>query len=104
MQQEKQNQYSGDGRHNNQKKAEVEAADPINQNIETIADLHKNTYRQTDRHQRAIERVTAFLGRPRFLYIILAFVTLWILVNILLSKFGIPGFDPPPFGWLQGII
>jgi uncharacterized membrane protein len=48
--------------------------------------------------------VTDFLGQPRFLFIILVVVTLWIVVNILLATFGLPNFDPPPFTWLLGVL
>jgi uncharacterized membrane protein len=51
-----------------------------------------------------IEKVTDFLGQPRFLFIILVFVSLWMVVNILLDTFRLPNFDPPPFIWLQGVI
>jgi len=54
--------------------------------------------------QRAIEKVTDFLVRPSFLFVILVIVTLWIIVNILLAKFGLPNFDPPPFIRLQGVL
>ena len=83
---------------------ETEQADVIAQNIETIADLHIHAERKVGVHQRAIERVTAYLGRPRFLYIILLFVFLWIIVNGLLALNGVHSFDVPPYNWLQGII
>ena len=78
--------------------------DPIYENIQTIVELHKRADNEVSRQQRTIENITAFLGRPRFLFIILIFVSLWIMVNILLIKFGLPGFDPPPFIWLQGLL
>lgn len=78
--------------------------DPINENIQTIADLHKHAERSASPQQRAIEKVTDFLGQPRFLFIILAVVTLWIVANILLATFGLPNFDPPPFTWLVGVL
>jgi uncharacterized membrane protein len=31
-------------------------------------------------------------------------VTIWIVFNILLTKFGLPSFDPSTFTWLQGVI
>jgi uncharacterized membrane protein len=76
--------------------------DPISENIQTIAELHKHTERDISPPQRLIEKVTDFLGRPRFLFIILVFVSLWMVVNILLDIFRISSFDPPPFIWLQG--
>jgi uncharacterized membrane protein len=78
--------------------------DPIEQNIKIIADLHKRAEREASPQQRAIEKVTAFLGRPRFLFLILITVTLWMLVNIVLALSGLPSFDPSPFLWLQGIL
>jgi uncharacterized membrane protein len=78
--------------------------DPIDENIQTIADLHKHAERSVSPQQRAIEKVTDFLGQPRFLFIILAVVTLWIVANILLATFGLPNFDQPPFTWLVGVL
>jgi uncharacterized membrane protein len=54
--------------------------------------------------QRVLERISGFTGQPRFLGFILVFVALWILANVALRKFGIAGFDPAPFFWLQGIV
>lgn len=48
--------------------------------------------------------MTAFLGRPLFLYVILLFVALWTGINLALADAGLHSFDPPPFYWLQGII
>ena len=78
--------------------------DPIDENIQTIANLHKHTERGISPQQRAIEKMTDFLGRPRFLFIILVVVTLWIVVNILLANMGLHSFDQPPFIWLQGLL
>ena len=78
--------------------------DPIDENIQTVVELHKRAEYKVSPQQRTIENVTDFLGRPRFLFIILIVVTAWIVVNILLMKFGLSSFDPPPFIWLQGVI
>lgn len=83
---------------------EAERVDVITQNVETIANLHIHAERKVGVHQRAIEKVTAFLGRPRFLYIILLFVLVWITVNGLVVLIGLHSFDVPPYNWLQGII
>ncbi len=81
-----------------------ESIDLIGQNIETIAGLYSHAQRGLSRHQKVIERVTAFLGRPLFLYVIVLFVSLWIVLNLTLARSGMSSFDPPPFYWLQGII
>ena len=80
------------------------STNPIGQNIEAVANLHIHMEKKVDRHQRSIESFTAFLGRPRFLYIIFTFVCLWIFTNVALVLAGLRPFDLPPFYWLQGII
>ncbi len=79
-------------------------ADPINENIQTVVELHKRAENKASTQQRTIEDITDFLGRPTFLFMIIVFVSLWIIVNALLPKFGLSSFDPPPFIWLQGIL
>src|SRR5205085_3394779 len=81
-----------------------EEIDPIGENIQTIAELHKSAERNVTPQQRKIEEATDFLGRPRFLFIILVVVVLWTVVNLVLIKFRLPSFDPPPFIWLQGVL
>ena len=81
-----------------------DAPDPVAQNIEAIAALHARTEQQVSRHQRAVEAVTAFLGRPLFLYLAQAVVAAWIVVNLFGRRVGIRPFDPPPFSWLQGAV
>ena len=78
--------------------------DLVSQNIDAIAALHAHAERGVSRYQRAIEAATALLGRPLFLYLILAFVTLWVGGNLLAPRLHWPQWDPPPFSWLQGII
>jgi uncharacterized membrane protein len=78
--------------------------DPISEHIQTIAEIHKAAERRVSPQQRAIEKVTRFLGRPQFLFIILTTVALWMAVTLLLPAFGLRDFDPPPFVWLIGII
>lgn len=82
----------------------TDSSDPTNQSIETLANLHIHMERKVGRHQRAVETVTAFLGRPRFLYFIMLLVVLWIGINTALWKEHWTIVDPPPFSWLQGII
>src|SRR5438067_4514783 len=77
---------------------------PIRENLQVTAELHKHTERKVSTQQRAIEKATAFLGRPRFLFIILLATSLWMLINTLLAALHLPDFDPPPFLWLQGIL
>jgi uncharacterized membrane protein len=78
--------------------------DPIGEHTQTIAELHKHAERDISPQQRRIEQVTDFLGRPRFLFIILVVVVLWVAINIVLMKVGLSSFDPPPFIWLGGLL
>ncbi|MEH2418987.1 DUF1003 domain-containing protein [Nostoc sp.] len=73
----------------------------ISKNIETIIALHRRSEKDVPQHQRIVETVTAFFGRPAFLYSILLGIILWITPNVLPRRLGIPRFDPLPFAWLQ---
>lgn len=74
--------------------------DHIAQNIEAIVALYTSAERNVPRHQRVVEAVTTFFGRPVFLYSSLLVVALWMLPNVL-PHLGLPQFDPPPFDLLQ---
>lgn len=76
----------------------------VSQHVDTIAALHARAESGVSVHQRIIESVTANLGRPLFLNLVLAGLALWLLVNVFPSLFGILPFDPPPFPLLAGIV
>jgi uncharacterized membrane protein len=76
----------------------------ISQNIEAIADYYKREEQKTGRAQRLLEHIGAGIGRPMFLGVGLSFVAVWILVNLMAPRIGVPAFDPPPFSALQGIV
>jgi uncharacterized membrane protein len=78
--------------------------DPLGRNIEAVIALQAKAEKDLSRTQRVVEAVTAFFGRPLFLYCILLVVTLWILPNVLPRQFGFPRFDPPPFEWLEHLL
>lgn len=82
----------------------TELTDILDRDIEAIVALRLKSEREVSSHQRLIERVTTTIGRPRTVYIIVALVALWILLNVLDRLFGLPGFDAPPFPWLQQIV
>jgi len=76
----------------------------VAQNIETIAQLHTQAEGRVGRNQRMIERVTASIGQPWAINVILGIVMLWVAINTLGSKAGLPIVDRPPFSWLQGVV
>lgn len=75
----------------------------VAQNIETIAHLHAEAEHRVGRHQRAVEKVTDMLARPRTIYLIAAGVALWVGGNLAAPSLGFHRVDAPPFFWLQGL-
>lgn len=82
----------------------TELIDLVDQNLETIVKYQLRGEQELDQHQRVIEFLTKNVGRPRFLYLVLLVVALWVGVHGLLASFGVAVFDPAPFNWLQGLI
>jgi uncharacterized membrane protein len=78
--------------------------DQAGQNIAAVQEFYMREERNLSRSQRILELISGFVGQPRFLGIILALVTVWILSNVALRAFGMTEFDPAPFNWLQGIV
>ena len=78
--------------------------DPINANIDAVVALHAFAEQQVDTHQRTVESLTAWLGRPQFFYGILVGASLWMLVNSFAPALGWKQRDDPPFFWLQGAV
>ncbi len=72
--------------------------------VETVAALHARAESGVNVHQRVVEAVTANLGRPLFLNLVIAALALWALVNIFPRRLGILPFDPFPFPLLSGIV
>jgi uncharacterized membrane protein len=91
--------------------APTEAARPvaaetaqIGENIAAVHEFYTREDLKRSASQRHVESVSAFVGRPAFIAVILLFVTLWVTVNLALPALGMPAFDPAPFYWLQGIV
>lgn len=76
----------------------------VHDNVSAIAGLHERAEQRVGRHQRIVERVAAFVGRPRALYALVAAVAGWIVYNLAAPRLGLAVVDPPPFAWLQGAI
>jgi uncharacterized membrane protein len=82
----------------------VDAGEHSNENVEALASLRARADRNVSRHQRRIERLTAEIGRPWSLYVIVTFVGSWVGLSALLTRLWGRSFDPPPFAWLQGLV
>ncbi len=75
------------------------ASGPVQEHADTIAEIHKEVMDSLGAHQRGVERLTAWLGRPASLYCIIAILLGWILANS--SRHA---WDPAPFPLLQGLL
>lgn len=82
---------------------ESELSDQIDNTIESIAELERKALASASLQQRAIERFTLAVGRPRAIWYTLLFVALWIAVNGLIKASGHSPFDRPPFPWLMDV-
>lgn len=54
--------------------------------------------------QRVIERVSAFFGSPAYFFFAVAFIVLWIALNVWGEHAGWRHVDAPPFPLLQGMV
>ena len=69
----------------------------IEETIQSIARLHAEHHNNATPLQRAVDRITALLGRPRFIGVLTAIAAGWISVNLLAAALGYRPIDPPPF-------
>jgi uncharacterized membrane protein len=76
----------------------------IDDAIESIAELERKALSGASLQQRAIERFTLAVGRPRTVWIILTVVTAWIAINVGLAVAGHSQLDPAPYFWLDGVL
>ena len=79
-------------------------ADKINENVDAVTSLRARAEKSVSRHQRRIERLTALLGQPRAVYLILVLAATWIATNLVTESLGARPLDPPPFFWMQGAV
>ena len=80
------------------------AASHVNQNVETIAALYARAEDSLSHHQKIVERLTTWVGRPAAFYSILLLGSIWIAANVVMLGLGAAPPDPPPFFWLQGFV
>jgi uncharacterized membrane protein len=76
----------------------------IEATIQSIARLHAEHHQNATPLQRAVDRITALVGRPRFLGVLTVIVASWISVNLLAGELGYRPIDPPPFPGLTGAV
>jgi uncharacterized membrane protein len=74
----------------------------IEETIRAIAKLHADHREEAGTLQRVVERLTAWIGRPRFIAAMTMIIALWIGDNLIALFSGSKPWDAPPFNWLQG--
>ena len=77
-------------------------ANVVERNIRTILTLRLKASRARGLEGRLADAVTAFSGRMEFVYLHVAWFGGWILANT--GRFGVPAFDPFPYGLLTMIV
>jgi uncharacterized membrane protein len=75
----------------------------IEETVQAIARLQAQHESQATPGERVMERITALIGRPRFLIWLAIGVLGWTLANLAALRLGHNAPDPPPFYWLQGV-
>ncbi len=73
----------------------------IDETIRAIAELHARHHRQATPTQRAVDRLTSLVSRPKFVGWLTLAIVLWILLNQFLQLSGLRALDPAPFAYLQ---
>ena len=80
--------------------ASSELPQHIEQTVQAMAELHAQHHRETTSVQRTVDRLTAFVGRPRFVWILSLAAFSWLGLNAGLSlRDQAP--DPPPFVYFE---
>jgi uncharacterized membrane protein len=74
----------------------------IEDTIRSIARLHAEHHGAASPQQRAMDRLTALLGRPWFIGVLGLTILGWIGMNLASAALGYRPLDPPPFQWLTG--
>jgi uncharacterized membrane protein len=74
----------------------------IERNIRTIINLRLEAANARSVQDRLADAVTAVSGRMLFVYLHIAWFGLWFLLNT--GRFGIPPFDPFPYGLLTMVV
>ncbi len=74
----------------------------IEETIQAIARLQAEHHRSATPLQRAVERLTALIGRTTFVGGLTVVLVVWIGGNLLAAQAHLPVLDAPPFNGLQG--
>lgn len=74
------------------------------EHLGTVSEFYARHNEELSPVQRAVEKISYFLGSPGYVVGNLVFVVLWIAWNLAAPELGFDQWDEPPFFWLQGLI
>jgi len=74
----------------------------IERNIRTIIQLRLKASRERSAQDRAADAITSFSGSMIFVYLHIAWFSIWVLLNT--GRFGVQPFDPFPYGLLTMVV
>ena len=77
---------------------------PLPAHIEATIRLITEHHQNATPVQRAVDHITALVGRPGFLGVLAVIVASWISLNLLADALGYRPIDPPPFSWLEDAV
>jgi uncharacterized membrane protein len=80
---------------------ETDFPDHVDKAVRSVTQLHSDHHGKTTSPQRAVNRVTALMGRPWFIALVGFIVVAWVAANLIAAKLGLEAIDPPPFAWLE---
>jgi uncharacterized membrane protein len=73
----------------------------VESTVQAIAAMHAEHEASASPAERLADNVTARLGNPMSVGILLGLVAAWIGINLCLKAMHSPAFDAPPFEWLD---
>jgi uncharacterized membrane protein len=80
---------------------ETDFPDHVDKAVRSVAQLHSDHHGRTTTSQRAVNRITALMGRPWFIALVGFAASVWIAANLIAGRLGVEAIDPPPFPWLE---
>lgn len=76
----------------------------LDQNIDSVLEVQKRESEQRPPAHRFVDHISRIIGRPLYLLGLAAFAALWVAINLLAPRWGLPALDPLPFPLLDGIL
>jgi uncharacterized membrane protein len=76
----------------------------VENTVRALARMHADHYEKATPLQRIIDRLTAIVGRPRFIVVLTIIMVGWMLINVGAVWLGREPWDEPPFSLLEFVV